>query len=83
MIYKNVEFFNVGELIENENGSVSWLRVPQKVYDGLDGEQGKAMCKNSTGVELRFNMLSDSVKMFRDVLRIKKHVKKTLAKNKK
>ena len=31
----------------------------------------------------KVNMLSDSVKMFRDVLRIKKHVKKTLAKNKK
>lgn len=61
MIYKNVEFFNVGELIENENGSVSWLRVPKNVYDNLDGEQGRAMCRNSTGVELRFNMLSDTV----------------------
>ena len=61
MIYRNLEVFNVGEIIENETGSFSWLRVPQNVYDNLDGEQGKAMCKNSTGVELRFVMEGDGV----------------------
>ena len=28
MIWKNAEFHNVAELIENEDGSVSWLRMP-------------------------------------------------------
>lgn len=55
MIYKNVEFHNVAELIKNDDGSVSWLRVPQNVYDNIEsGDQGKRMAKGSTGVELRF-----------------------------
>ena len=31
--------------------------------------------------ESKVNMLSDSIKMLKDVMRIKKHVKNTLAKN--
>lgn len=54
MIYKNVEFHNVSELIENEDGSVSWLRIPQNVYDGLEEGGGRRMASGSTGVELRF-----------------------------
>ena len=60
MIYKNVEVFNVGELIEKD-GTVKWLRVPQHVYENLDGEQGKNMATVCTGVELRFLMDSDTV----------------------
>lgn len=54
MIYKNIEIHNIGELIENDNGSVSWLRVPSSVYDKIKSEQGKKMSKGSTGVEIRF-----------------------------
>lgn len=60
MLYKNLEVFNVGELIE-ENGVMKWLRVPQKVYDNLDSEDGKRLCTCCTGVELRFVMMSDTV----------------------
>ena len=61
MIYKNIEIHNIGELIENDNGSVSWIRVPSIVYEKMESEQGKSMCKGSTGVELRFVMKSDTV----------------------
>ena len=54
MIYKNAEFFNVAELEDNGDGSVSWKRVPSCVYDALESEQGKNMAVNATGVEIRF-----------------------------
>ena len=60
MIYKNVEIHNVEELIHNSDGSVSWLRIPRNIYDTLEiTEQGQAMAKNSTGVELRFVLRGD------------------------
>ena len=31
MIYKNVDIYNIEELIHNPDGSVSWLRIP-KMY---------------------------------------------------
>lgn len=52
MIYKNAEFHNVAELIYNDDGSVSWMRMPQYVKDNLDSEG--LMVYNSTGVEIRF-----------------------------
>lgn len=61
MIYKNTLIHNVGELVENDNGSISWIRVPCSVYDKMESEQGKNMCRGSTGVELRFVIESDSV----------------------
>ena len=54
MIYKNVEIYNVEELINNEDGSISWIRVPACVCEKLDSAQGKRVAGNSTGVELRF-----------------------------
>jgi len=55
MIYKNVEIFNIEEIINNEDGSISWLRVPDNVFQNLEsGNQGIRMAKNSTGVEIRF-----------------------------
>ncbi len=55
MIYKNVEIFNVAELMECENGGVKWLRVPSDVDECLEhGVQSHNMARNSTGVELRF-----------------------------
>lgn len=59
MIYQNVELHNVAELLHNEDGSVSWLRVPQGVYDGLESELGRAMAGISTGVEMRFVLKGD------------------------
>lgn len=52
MIYKNAEFHNVAELIQNDDSSVSWMRMPQYVKDNLDSEG--LMVYNSTGVEIRF-----------------------------
>ena len=64
MIYKNVDIYNIEELIHNSDGSVSWLRIPQNVYDNLEcTEQGQSMARNSTGVELRFIMHGDKVKI--------------------
>lgn len=57
MIYKNVEFHNVSEIIENEDGSFSWLRVPENVYENL--EKGKGQAKSCTGVEMRFILKGD------------------------
>ncbi len=57
MIWKNAEFHNVGELKENEDGSVSWLRMPQWVKDGLDSE-GRSL-GHATGVEIRFVLNGD------------------------
>ena len=63
MLYKNIEIHNAAEIFDAENGASSWLRVPQSVYDGLETEQAKNMCKGSTGVELRFTMNSPEVKI--------------------
>lgn len=55
MIYKNIEIHNVAALYDSPQGGVSWLRVPQSVYDSLEhGDQARNMAKCSTGVELRF-----------------------------
>ena len=62
MIYKNAEIHNIGELVHGEEkGSTKWLRIPYKVYESMETEQGKNMCSGATGVELRFVMESDSV----------------------
>ncbi len=54
MIYKNAELFNAAQLIDHEDESVSWSRLPDAVYEALESEQGKQMAHNATGVELRF-----------------------------
>ena len=54
MVFKIVEIHNVEELINNEDGSISWIRVPSCVCEHLDSAQGKRVAGNSTGVELRF-----------------------------
>ena len=41
MIYKNFEIHNVEEILQNEDGSISWRRIPDFVYDGLETNQGK------------------------------------------
>lgn len=61
MLYKNLEIFNIEDLIENDDGSVSWLRVPKNVYDTLDSDFGRQQIDDATGVELRFKMNGDKV----------------------
>lgn len=54
MIYKNFEIHNVAEVIENEDGSIFWRRVPLAVQEGMEAKAAQARATNSTGVELRF-----------------------------
>lgn len=61
MICKNIEIHNAEYLNENDDGSVSWCRLPQNVYDKLESEVGKNLACCGTGVELRFKMNSDRV----------------------
>lgn len=61
MLYKNAELHNVEEIVNNDDGSISWMRVPSSVYNVIEIEQGKRMAVCSTGVELRFVLKSDNV----------------------
>ena len=36
VIWKNLEIFNVDEIYENENGSISWRRIPQELMQAVD-----------------------------------------------
>ena len=54
MLYKNYELHGVGEVVENPDGSVSWLRMPTEVLNGLDRDVARERMKGSTGVEIRF-----------------------------
>ena len=60
MIHNNFEIHNAAELIHNDDGSISWRRVPSYAYDAMETNQGKAMACSSTGVELRFVMNGES-----------------------
>ena len=60
MIYKNIEIHNVAELIDNQDGSISWKRVPSKVHDSMESQIADAIVHNSTGVELRFVIKGES-----------------------
>lgn len=58
MIYKDVEFFDICELKENENGGRSLLRFPSKNIEKMFSEYSASCCK---GAELRF--VSDSERL--------------------
>lgn len=60
MLYKNIEIHNIAELIYNEDGSVSWKRVPSKVHNTMEFPSADGVVHNSTGVELRFVIKGDS-----------------------
>jgi lysophospholipase L1-like esterase len=60
MIYKNFEIHNAAELIYNDDGSVSWKRVPTEVHTAMEQPMADAMVHNSTGVELRFVIKGES-----------------------
>ena len=63
MIWKNIEIFNAAELTHFDDGGVSWLRVPRNAYDALEMPVGKIMAESTTGVELRFVLKGESVKI--------------------
>ena len=59
MIYKNIDIHNVAELIYNDDGSVSWKRVPSDVHRAMEAAMADSVVHNSTGVELRFIIKGD------------------------
>ncbi|MBO5953117.1 MAG: hypothetical protein J6Q53_03215 [Oscillospiraceae bacterium] len=63
MLYKNVEIFNAAELIHNDDGSVTWLRVPETVFQTMESKSANEVAHNVTGVELRFVIKGESVKL--------------------
>ena len=60
MIYKNFEIHNVAELIRNDDGSISWKRVPSDVHGQLEATLADTVAYGSTGVELRFVIKGES-----------------------
>ncbi len=60
MIFKNVEIHNIAELIYNDDGSISWKRVPSFVHNEMEMSGADNVVHNSTGVELRFVMKGDT-----------------------
>lgn len=63
VIWKNLEIFNVDEIYENENGSISWRRIPLQLMQAVEREGARMQAVRSTGVELRFVMKSEQVKL--------------------
>lgn len=63
MIYKNIEIHNVAHEILCNEGGVRYLRVPEGAYEKMDSDQGRNRARGSTGVELRFVMIDDEVKI--------------------
>ena len=62
MIYKNIEIFNIEEIVELPDGSFTWRRVPKWTEDTLEkGDQSLRYSRGFTGVELRFIPKSESV----------------------
>ena len=59
MIYKNFEIYNAAELIYNDDGSVSWKRVPSEVEGAMEIQNAESVVRDCTGVELRFVLLGD------------------------
>jgi hypothetical protein len=62
MIYKNVELYNVSELVKDDNGSYNMLRMPFDVEMGMD-ERGRHTNRYSCGVEIRFNLIGECAKI--------------------
>ena len=63
MIYKNIEIHNAAELYEGEQGGAAWLRYPSSVCEGFEKEGARIQAKNCSGVELRFILKGESMKL--------------------
>lgn len=63
MIYNNLEFYNVGELKQNEfNNGVKIYRYPLEVREHLDG-YGKREAESCRGCEIRFVTKSENIEV--------------------
>lgn len=63
-VFQNIEVYGADHLVPLEGGGFTWSRVSQAVEDGREtGVSGLRMMRCSTGVELRFVMLGDEVKI--------------------
>ncbi|MBQ7574813.1 MAG: hypothetical protein IJT23_11245 [Clostridia bacterium] len=60
MIYKNAYIHNATELCVDDDGSMTWYRMPKNLMDKFDIESAKKMNVCSTGVEVRFVLNGDS-----------------------
>lgn len=60
MIFQNIDFHNVAEIIPYESGWQLW-RVPSEVRARANAGLNERTAAYSTGIELRFCMVSDSV----------------------
>lgn len=60
MIYKNIEVYNAAELVYNDDGSVSFDRVPSCVHRHMDAAHAYQTVNKANGVELRFVIKGES-----------------------
>lgn len=66
MIFQNIEFHNVEEMIKCDKG-YQMLRLPTYVREQINPTARDVTCLFSTGVELRFRIISDSVNVILSV----------------
>lgn len=62
MIFENIDFHNVDE-ITNENGEYAFHRFPVSLEDKLTEQDGSYWNRRNIGIELRFVMKSDTVRL--------------------
>jgi len=63
MIFKNIDFHNVDEMTKNDDGSYTLHRTPVSLEKELTAHNGDKYNRSNVGVELRFVMKSDVVKL--------------------
>ena len=54
MLYKNFEIHGCAQILDGKNGGIVIRRVPENVYNALETDDARRMCRISTGIELRF-----------------------------
>lgn len=62
VVFKGVQVFNVSDLVREADGRFAFRRAPIGVHAAF-GKQGQAMNEGTTGVEFRFVLKGDSVKL--------------------
>ena len=62
MLYRNIEFHNVAELVPRDGG-LAMPRLPADVRAELDEPRSAETLFHSSGVELRFRMVSEEVRL--------------------
>ncbi len=62
MVFQNIDFHNVSEITRDEHGAYVMHRFPLSVEETLC-EGGRNANKITSGIELRFKLISDSVKL--------------------